>query len=62
MTKREMASTLKHLGWNQARAAAYLGVTRGAISRWMSGSRSIPGPVAVALKRTLEASQGGTKG
>ena len=44
-----MKAALKRLEWTQARAAERLGVTQGAVSRWVSGERPIPGPVVRLL-------------
>ena len=41
----DFAAVLEGLGWNQKDAAKYLGVTEGAVSRWVHGKRKIPGPV-----------------
>lgn len=40
----ELREALGTLGWNQARLASFLGVTEGAVSRWLSGERRITGP------------------
>lgn len=41
---------LKDLGWTQRRAASELGVTEGAVSRWVAATRPIPGPVAFLVR------------
>ena len=54
MKSRDLAAALKRLGWTQGRLAQVLDVTPGAVSRWLSGLRPIPGPVALAVKQILE--------
>lgn len=49
MTAAEFKTALAILGWSQAEAARRLEVTQGAVSRWISGKRKIPGPVKVIL-------------
>ena len=43
------ADTLSRLGLTQAKAGELLGVTQSAISRWLSGERAVPPPVAKLL-------------
>ena len=55
MTPAQLRASLSTLGLSQARAAALLGVTTDAVSKWANGKRAIPGPVArlvwLALQR-----------
>ncbi len=53
MTSKELGRALRQLGWTQSRLAQVLDVTEGAVSRWLSGKRPIPGPVAYAVKQIL---------
>ena len=46
MTPAQLRASLSTLGLSQARAAALLGVTTDAVSKWANGKRAIPGPVA----------------
>ena len=50
MTSTEFAAAVTELGWNQTQAAEALGVTPGAVSRWVSGQRMIPGPVRIIIQ------------
>lgn len=52
MTPATLSATLQRLGWSQAEAARHLGVTRGAVTRWMTGQRAVPGPVVKLLALT----------
>jgi putative transcriptional regulator len=45
----EFRAIRERMGLLQAQLAEQLGVTQGALSRWESGSRSIPEPVARLL-------------
>jgi transcriptional regulator with XRE-family HTH domain len=42
MDSMELKKRLRGLGWSYAEAARQLGVSRGTISRWISGERRIP--------------------
>jgi DNA-binding transcriptional regulator YiaG len=46
MTSKELRQALKRLGMSQGQMAAYLGVTRSAVTHWAGGRRPVPGPVA----------------
>ena len=49
MKAREIKAVLRRLEWTQTEAAARLGVTQGAVSRWLSGDRPIPEPIVKLL-------------
>ena len=49
MRAKEIKAVLKRLGWTQTEAASRLGVTQGAVSRWVSGDRPIPEPIVKLL-------------
>ena len=50
MTREQLKSTLSNLGISQVDLARLLGVTPRAVSLWLSGTRSIPGPVTAYLE------------
>ena len=50
MTPADLSATLARLGISQAEAARLLGVTPGAVTRWVQGKRAVPGPVVRLLK------------
>lgn len=52
MTPSELRDEISKRGLDQRGMASLLGVTESAVSRWLSGDRKIPGPVAVALNGT----------
>ena len=49
VTPQDLSATLSRLGLSQAEAARLLGVTPGAVTRWVKGERPVPGPVARLL-------------
>ncbi len=49
--RRLRAWDLKQAGWSQKRIAEALGVTAGAVSRWMKRAREAPGGPAAGLRR-----------
>ena len=51
MTPAQLSDALTRLNMKPADLARQAGVTRGAVSLWLSGKRAIPGPV-VQLVRT----------
>ena len=53
MTPKQLRERIKALGWSQTQAAKALRLTDGAISRYLSGKRPIPGIVQVALNGLL---------
>ena len=53
MTSTDLKATLSRLGLSQAEAARLLGVTPTAVTRWVQGTRAVPGPV-VRLVRLVE--------
>ena len=50
MTPATLSATLQRLGLSQAEAARLLGVTPGAVTRWVRGNRPVPGPVVRLLR------------
>lgn len=50
MTVAEFLVAIKQRGLNQREAAIALGVTEGAVSRWISGERKIPDMASIALR------------
>jgi len=50
VTSTEFAGALTELGWSQKLAAERLGVTQGAVSRWVHGARKVPGPVRIIIQ------------
>ena len=58
MTSKELRAALKRLKMSQGQLAAYVGVTRGAVSHWAQGVRPVPGPVEKLIEIAL---QGETK-
>lgn len=50
MSAAQFQRAIRKLGWNQRQAAEQLGVTEGAVSRWVSGDRQIPGPVEILIR------------
>lgn len=50
MNSEELIEAIQWLGWNQKDCAKNLGVTEGAVSRWVHGKRKIPGPVDRLMK------------
>lgn len=57
MTAKELRAAQEALQMTGEQLAAYLGVTGGAVSRWLSGKRPIPGPVAKLINMAVQ--QGG---
>lgn len=53
MTSKELRQALKRLGMSQGQMAAYLGVTRSAVTHWVGGKREIPGPVCKLVEMAL---------
>jgi predicted transcriptional regulator len=53
MTPAELHDELTHRGWNMPLTARMLGVSTSTVSRWLSGSRTIPAWVPKLLA-TLE--------
>ena len=49
-----IAELRRRTGWSQDHVAERLGVTRGAVSHWETGRRSIPGPVRILVAQLLE--------
>jgi putative transcriptional regulator len=58
---KELRAIRERMGLLQAQLADRLGVTQGALSRWESGSRRIPEPVARLLVRLAEEMPKATK-
>jgi len=58
MTPATLSATLQRLGLSQAECARLLGVTPGAVTRWVRGDRQVPGPV-VRLVWLLESREFG---
>lgn len=52
MTPDELRSMLRRLGFTQVAFAKFVDVTPRAVTNWMNGSRSIPGPVTTLLRLT----------
>lgn len=46
MTANEFRAWVERHGYTQAEAAEELDTTQASVSRWLSGDRTIPGPVA----------------
>ena len=53
MIPQEMQAWRQRMGWTQERAAAWLGVKRGAVCRYENGKRAIP-QMAENLCKALE--------
>ena len=53
----ELLEAIRKLGMDQRQAAAYLRVTEGAVSRWVSGARPIPGPISKLIEIALAESE-----
>lgn len=53
MNPEQFLAALKTLGWSQRRAATELDVEESTVYRWVHDKRTIPGPVAVALKTRI---------
>jgi transcriptional regulator with GAF, ATPase, and Fis domain len=53
MTPDEFRNALETLGWTQARAARYLGLTLRTISRYVMGKSPIRRPVEIAIDEAL---------
>jgi transcriptional regulator with XRE-family HTH domain len=53
MTPDEFRNALETLGWTQARAARYLGLTLRTISRYVTGKSPIRRPVKIAIDEAL---------
>ena len=50
MTPTQLRSSLKRLRLSRRKAATYLGVDKSAVTRWLLGQRTIPGPVEGLLR------------
>lgn len=50
MTPAELRSTLQQLGFNNRKAAAFLGVKERAVYRWLAGEHPVPTSVAILLQ------------
>jgi len=53
VTAQQFLEALTRLNLSQADVARQLGVTRGAVSRWASGARAVPGPVVELIRLWL---------
>lgn len=53
MTSKDLREAIKRLGMNQSQTAAYLRVSEGAVSRWLSDERPIPGPICKLVEMAL---------
>lgn len=53
MTPEELDEAMGVLGLNARRLALRIGVTDRAVRRWLEGTRKIPPPVALLVKRMV---------